>query len=225
MNDYAQQLADYRPPTRAEKVAKGLREWGHRFTMIPLLGGLLIFPLMNASAAVIESVDGFIHRGFSSGTKSLISGAVDTTVTSIAALGWWLPTNWVAALATGDSLGELARKGTQGLLDTIIPDGPNKSELTQTARQHRILGMMPMTTGYVPAAIGYAPGIDRNIQMSNTGYIAPNGQQMPANHWSDREAQRRGQDPEAARQAWVRNNHEDAQALRNASQGPNELGA
>lgn len=230
MDDYTQIYGEYTPPTRLEKTAKGLREWGHRFSMVPYLGGLLLAPAMTAIAMALDSVDGFFNKSFGSGVKSVVSGTVDTAVTSIVgATGsllptFWMPVNWVSGLATGESLSEHARKGTQDILSTFISDKPVLPKETELARRNQVLGAHPMTAGFSPAAIAY-PALPQ-MQQAQTGHINPaTGQSVPPNYWADREAKKRGQSPEEARANWVRNNYQDAVALRQASQGPAELGA
>ena len=228
-NDFDAIFGDYQPPSALEKVAGTFRKLGHTLSMIPILSSIAGFP--TGIAAVLDTVDGYFNKGFGAGTKALISGTIDTAVTgatSILTFGsavFWLPMNWVAGISSGSSLGELARKGTNAVLDSFIPDSfSGVQSPTQVAREMQVLGANPMTIGAVPAAVGYAqmPQMQMGMQAPiNPATLAP----VQPNQWRQMEAQRRGQTLEQADAQWVSNNREEALALQRAGASPQQIGA
>ena len=226
-----QLFGDYQPPTRLEKAANAFRSVGHKFSLIPYIGGVFAIPL-TAGAALFDSIDGFANKGFKTGAKKLVAGSADAVVTAgVSAVNYlggvlpiptfWIVGNWGSALASGDTLGELARKGTQGVMDSMIADSKTPAQI---AREKMVLGTNPMTRGAVPAGIGYAAGMQPQMAMTAPMSQAT-GQPMPENFWSDKEAQRRGQSPKDARANWMSNNREDAVALSRAAAQEAEMGA
>ncbi len=214
-----QLFGDYQPPSALEKVANAFRRVSHTMSMIPGIG--LASGPVGLIAAGFDSLDGFVNKGIKTGTKKALSGTVDAAVTGAIGSSFWMPVNWVTGLASGDSLGELARKGTRGVLDAMVADSKTPTDI---AREMQVLGHAPMTRGAVPAGIGMAAALQP--QMAHTAPINPHtNQPMPANFWADKEAQRRGQSPEDARANYMRNNHEDAVALRQAAAQDAQLGA
>ena len=130
---------------------------------------------------------------------------------------FWMPANWVAGLATKDSIGELARKGVDGVLDSFIPDSfSGAKNPTQLAREAQVLGANPMLTASIPAGMGYAqlPQLQQQqAMMTNPATLAP----VQPNQWRQMEAQRRGQSLEQADAAFMQNNREEALALQRAN--------
>ena len=215
-------LGDYQPPSGLEKAANSMRSVGHKIGMVPMLGMFVGAPL-TALAALLDTTDGFLNKGFGKGIKSAVSGIADSVVTgvtsSVVTVGglatpiptFWMLGNWFGTLASGgDTIGELARKGANGVMDSILPDSfSGKKSPTELARETQVLGANPMMTASVPAGIGYA-------QMPQP-QIAMNPMAEP-NQWRQMVAQQRGQSVEQADQAWMSANHEDAAALRAAQQ-------
>lgn len=199
-------------PTAGQKVAKTLRGVAHTLAAIPVVGwfgGWILGPGLSALAGAVESVDGFINRGFSSGVKSLVSGVVDTVATATVSANWWLfPVNWITGLvAPGfDTIPELARKGTQGILDSALPDKPISAQYTDYARQNRVIGMNPRIIGSRPAAVGYSSmyAPEKAIYNDHMRPEHSNPMMAPHNYWTDTVAQQRGQDPETMRRNWMR---------------------
>lgn len=211
-------MGDYQPPTGLEKAANAFRKFGHTLSMIPILNYLAALPV--GIASLLNSTNGFFNKGFGAGTKELISGTVDTGVTFAASTTLsLLPVHqWVSGLATKDSIGELARKGTEGVLDTFIPDSfSGKKSPTELARETQVLGPNPMMTASYPAAVGYAQLPQQ--QMALQAPMNPmTGAPVEPNQWRQMEAQRRGQSLQQADAQWMSANHEDTAALRAAQQ-------
>lgn len=221
-NDFDSIFGDYQPPSALEKVAGALRKLGHTLSAIPILNFFAAIPI--AVSTALDATDGYFNKGFGAGTKNLVSGALDTIVTQ--ATSWWIPAHqWVAVLATGDSIGELARKGSDAVLDSIIPDSfSSVKSPTQLARDMQVLGAAPMTIGAIPAAVGYAqlPQMQMNMQAPiNPATLAP----VQPNQWRQMEAQRRGQTLEQADAQWIGSNREEALALQRAGGAPLQVGA
>lgn len=196
------------PPSAAEGVAKGLRSIAHKMSLIPLFSlPLFVFSVpMVAAATAIETLDGWINKGsFGKGAKSALVGGVDTAMTAIGSSGIGWVINWISALATGDSLGELSRRGTQGIVDTVAPD--KKPESRYTMQPPHMFGAAPMTVGYVPAAVGYsaAPMMQQYMAApQHPAMVDPSGQAVGPNHFTNMIAQQRGQDPQEMRANWMR---------------------
>lgn len=222
MNDFENIYGDYQPPSALEKVANAFRKLGHTLSMIPVLGVFTAFAPVGV-AAILDSVDGFFNKGFGAGTKKLVSGGVDTVVTFGTTTG--LPVfQWVSGLATKESIGELARNGSDAVLDSFIPDSlSGRKNPTQIARETQVLGANPMMTASMPAAVGYAqPPMQMGMQATvNPATLAP----VQPNQWRQMEAQRRGQSLAQADGQWMRNNREDAVALQRATAPEQQLGA
>jgi hypothetical protein len=204
---------------------------GHKLSLVPFVSVIAFAP--TGVAALLDTVDGFLNKGIRSGTKAMFSGAADTAVTATVGAGMTvlgsatgIPTLWTlgsigSSLIAGDTFGELARKGTKGVMDAVISDSTPPKTPSQLAREAQVLGPNPTTIGHVPAAIGYAAMPQQPQMLVNPITQEP----MQPNQWANAEAQRRGQSPQQARENWLRNNHEDAIALQNATQQPAQLGA
>lgn len=230
MSNFDDMFGDYQPPTALEKAAGAFRRLGHTLSMIPFIS--VVAGLPAGVAALLSTVDGFMNKGFGVGAKAAVSGTVDTAITgmtgaleSFGARMWWMPMNWAAKLATGSTLGELSRTGSNAVLDSFIPDSFSGTKSpTQLAREAQVLGANPMMTASVPAAIGYAqlPQMQMAMQQPvNPATLAP----LQPNQWRQMEAQRRGMSLEQADSAFIRNNREEALMLQRAAAPQQQLGA
>lgn len=213
-NDY------FQVPSRAQKIATTLRNWGHRVASIPVLSLTGFGPLLVGAAALLDAGDAMAtKKDVVEATKSLMSGAADTAATFVLGFGgpiFWLanPFSW---LVTGDSLPEHVRNASKWVLDMFDNDVKQPDPRTVYARNNAVLGYAPRTIGNATAGVGFAPGLQREINP----YSAP---LMPENYFTNTIAQQRGQDPEAMRANWLRNeenrmSHQELLAAREAQPG------
>jgi hypothetical protein len=220
--------ADLQPPTRGEKIAEGLRSAAHKVAAIPVLGWFGFGTPLALAAAVVDTIDGFVTKGFTDGLRKGISGTVDTAATATVN-GLLQPVNWVVALANPnmDTIPELLRKGTDSVLKNILPE--HKQSFPQmdpavmaAARNNAMFGPAGATAGTAAAGIAYAGGLEQQVGTQVNGNPAPG---MPKDYWTDRRAGQLGQDPQQMRENWAKGNTEDLRALHTAARGGQELGA
>lgn len=202
---YSFQSDVFAPPSRAQKAATMLRNWGHRVASLPLINmiPLLSMPaaiVLTGVAALLESGDSLFRGNVVESTKQLMSGAVDTAATATMTLAggalFWLanPFSWII---TGNSIPENLRQGSQALLDMFDNDVKQPDPRTLYARNNAVLGMTPRTIGMNMAGVGFAPTVQRQLDPYRNNMA-------PANYFTDTIAQQRGIDPEQARANWMK---------------------
>lgn len=225
------------------KIARGLRRMGHMLAFIPGLGTLGAFGV--AGGYIAEVSDSLIHGKLVKSAKQLVMGIGDTFVTGFAGetiksvfgpaidipllnkiplvgglfsdIGVTGLVNWakepLSLIATGKSAGELTRTA----IGTALDAPEEMAERAKRAEYKKSLQEMPMgrTTGYAPAQVGWAPGMQQQMAVA-----APAEQDR---YWFDMEAQRRGANPEQAYKNYQQGNGEHVAALEEARRrGPTE---
>ena len=213
LDRYSSQADIFAVPSRAQKMAGTLRTWGHRIASIPILSSIKILPFgaflggaLTAIAGVLEASNSFAKGDIVQGTKDLISGAADTAATTalsmVDGIFWVNAASW---LVSGDSLPEHARNATKWTLDVFDTGAKQPDPRTTYARNNQVLGYQPRTIGMATAGVGYAPGIQRELNPYQSTMPLGNSHMAPQNYFTNTIAQQRGQDPEQMRANWMRN--------------------
>lgn len=231
-NGYSSGVYEVSSPGFGQRLARKVRTLGHWLTVVPFIGGFFASALVGA-ATLLESIGSVAEGEYSKAAKQLVSGAVDTGITALMTAGdgffgrfaLWLP-NVLWTAASGNTLGEQARQVTNWALDSIDTVARKVPKETEYARSMQVLGPNPMTRGYAMGAVGWSPGAAQAMQ-AGTNFVSYDGnQQMPANYFTNREAERRGVAPDVARANWMRDadNQRHFQDLVKASREQQELG-
>jgi hypothetical protein len=113
----------------------GLTSFANKVSFIPLVGGLLAWPIGMVST-LVESAQWLFQGKILSAATSLTAGAVSNSVNAAGGLLWW--GNVGSGIATGATIGTHARAATEGILGAVTG----------------ALGVKPTVLRSYPAAIG-----------------------------------------------------------------------
>jgi len=221
-NEYDPGAYQVSSPGQGLKFAGIARKLGHWLTVLPIarifadkVMAPLIAPILTGVATLFEVFSSLTEGEYRKAAKQAFAGTVDTVVTGVGVMSGGI-TFWAAnalfATVSGNTISEMARQAAGWAVDGLDSTLNRRNQnMTAMAREDMVLGLNPQTRGMAVGGVGWAPGVDRSLQYSNDNFVSYDGSaQKPANFFTDREAERRGQVPEVARANWMRDDENRA---------------